>query len=174
VDPVEERAHLVPGERRRGEAGRGEQDGDSGAGRDPSRLDLGDHAAGPDAGLTGLPDRDPGQVGLAPHGRDPGRGRARGIPGVESVHIGEKYQQVRVQQRGHERGETVVVAEPDLLGGDGVVLVDDRDRTQREQAVQRPVRVAVVGAPDHVIDREQDLTDRTVMAREGLGVGPHE
>ena len=57
------------------------------------------------------------------------RVRPARVAGVESVHIGQQDQQVGVDQRGHQRGEAVVVAEADLLGGDGVVLVDDRDGT---------------------------------------------
>ena len=103
--------------------------------------------------------------------REPGRA---GVAGVETVHIGEQDQQVGVHQRGHEGGDAVVVAEPDLLGGHRVVLVHDRDRAEVEQAAQRAVRVAVVRPPGHVVDGEEDLADGTAVPAERLGVRPHQ
>ena len=58
---------------------------------------------------------------------------------------------------GDQRGEPVVVPEPDLGGRDGVVLVDDRERTELQQLGEGLPRIAVVSAPHHVIDSEQDL-----------------
>jgi hypothetical protein len=48
--------------------------------------------------------------------------------------IGEQHEHVRFDEVGHERAERVVVAEADLVGGHRVVLVDDRDHAQAEQA----------------------------------------
>ena len=145
-NPVKEGADRFAGERGGGLRGGGQQHRDARPGGDPRRLDLGDHAAGADAGPAGAPDRDAGQVVVAARTssirRDAGQCR---VAGVQTVHIGEQDQQVGVDERGHQRGEAVVVAEPDLLGGHGVVLVDDRDGAQIEQAAQGPVRVAVVG-----------------------------
>ncbi len=45
---------------------------------------------------------------------------------VERVHVGEQDQGVRVDHVGHQRGQPVVIAEPDLVGGDRVVFVHDR------------------------------------------------
>src|SRR5690625_6158569 len=42
------------------------------------------------------------------------------------VDVGEQDQGVRPQQLGHQGGQAVVVAEADLMGGGGVVLVDHR------------------------------------------------
>ena len=57
----------------------------------------------------------------------------------------------------HERGETVVVAVADLVVGDGVVLVDDRDDAEVEQAAQRVAGVQVLRAHAEVVRREQHL-----------------
>ena len=54
-------------------------------------------------------------------------GVAARVAGVERVHVGEHHQQVGGQQDRDLRREDVVVAEADLVGRGGVVLVDDRD-----------------------------------------------
>ena len=54
---------------------------------------------------------------------------------------------------GDEGGEPVVVAEADLVRGDGVVLVDDGDGAHGQELVQGPVGVAVVGAAAGVVAR---------------------
>lgn len=50
----------------------------------------------------------------------------------------EQHQPVRPDQSGHERGQPVVVAEPDLVRRDRVVLVDNREDPQLEQALRLP------------------------------------
>ena len=49
------------------------------------------------------------------------------IGGEQPRLIGQQDQQVSFDQRGDQRREVVVVADADFVGGDGVVLVDDRD-----------------------------------------------
>ena len=71
----------------------------------------------------------------------------------------------------HERGEAVVVAHPDLVGRHGVVLVHDGQHVEPEQALQRPLGVAVVGAADHVVGGEQHLADGLSVAGERARVG---
>ena len=63
---------------------------------------------------------------------------------VEAVDIGQQHQGVGADQMRHQRREPVVVAEPDLVGGHRVVLVDDRDRVQRPQPVQGALGVGVL------------------------------
>jgi len=69
-----------------------------------------------------------------------------------------------MDEGGDERGEPVVVAEADLVGGDRVVLVDDRDRAEVEQPAQRPIRVAILRAARDVVDGLY-TDDPTVDAR---------
>ena len=67
-----------------------------------------------------------------------------------------------------ERGEPVVVAEPDLVVGDGVVLVDHGNDTEFEQARQRLARVEVLRALAEVVRREQYLPgDQVVRGEQG-------
>ena len=66
-----------------------------------------------------------------------------------------------------QRGEAVVVAEADLVVGDGVVLVDDRHHAEVEQAPQRLARVQVLRAHAEVVRREQHLAgDEPVRAED--------
>ncbi len=75
---------------------------------------------------------------------------------------------------GDEGGEPVVVAEADLVRGDRVVLVDDREGAHREEFVEGAGGVAVVGAAAHVVGGEQHLADADAVAGEGGGVAGDE
>jgi aspartate carbamoyltransferase catalytic subunit len=61
---------------------------------------------------------------------------------TDAVHI--QHQCVGADQMCHQRRQSVIVAEPDLIGGDGVVLVDDRHRVKRAKSVQRARGVGVL------------------------------
>ena len=74
-------------------------------------------------------------------------------------------------QMGHQGGQAVVVAEPDLLVGHGVVLVDHRDHAQLQQAGQGLAGVEVLAAVDEVERGQQHLAGRQAVAVEG--VAPH-
>ena len=50
--------------------------------------------------------------------------------------VGEQDEQVGTEELGDERCDAVVVAEADLVVGQGVVLVDDGDHTELEQAFE--------------------------------------
>ncbi len=67
--------------------------------------------------------------------------RFSGIGIVETVDIGQQDQRVGADQLGHQCREPVVVTEPDLVGGHGVVLADDRHGAQDAQPVQGALRV---------------------------------
>ena len=98
-------------------------------------------------------------------GRAPGScGRAR----VERIDVAEQHQQVRADQLAHQRREPVVVAEPDLMRRDRVVLVDDGKDAQTEQALHGALRVAARGRMLEVAGREQHLTGDDAVAGEAL------
>ena len=97
-----------------------------------------------------------------------------GVAVVEAVDVGEQDEQVGADEVGDEGGEPVVVAEADLVGGDGVVLVDDGERAHGEELVEGAVGVAVVGAAAGVVGGEQDLSDAYAVAGEGGGVAGDE
>jgi hypothetical protein len=73
-----------------------------------------------------------------------------------------------------QRGQPVVVAEADLLGGDRVVLVDDREDAEGQQPLQRALGVAVVAAPGEVVGGQQHLADGDLVPGERVGVGLHQ
>ena len=128
---------ALPGQRGGGLRRRGDDDGDAGVRGDQGRLDLGRHAAGADAVAAGRAERDRAEVGGAVHGVDqPGRSGAR-VAVVDAVDVGEQDQRVGPGDVRHERGQPVVVAEADLLGGHRVVLVDDRQRRRGPAAAPR-------------------------------------
>jgi hypothetical protein len=111
-----------------------------------------------------------GEIVLAAHLVDPHCVRAGRVPRVQRVHVGQENQQIGMDQGGHQRREPIVVAEPDLVGGDRVVFVDDRHGAEVEQLGQSSVGVAVVRAPGDVVEREQHLSDRPTVTRETGGV----
>src|SRR5699024_7978885 len=75
---------------------------------------------------------------------------------------------------GDEGSQPVVVTEAQLVGGYGVVLVDDRDNIHRQQPFQRPLCVSVVLPADEVFGGEQYLANSAVVVGEGLAVASHE
>ena len=70
------------------------------------------------------------------------RGVEAGIGGEQAGRVGEQHQQVGADEVGDEGGDAVVVAEADLVVGDGVVLVDDR-HARRARAGGSSVRAGV-------------------------------
>ena len=79
------------------------------------------------------------------------------VGGEDPVDVGQQDQQAGVEQDRHLGGEEVVVAEADLVGGRGVVLVDHRHHAPLDQPAQGLARVQVVGAGGDVGGREQHL-----------------
>ena len=97
-----------------------------------------------------------------------------GVLRVEPGLIREQHEQPRLQHDRHLRGEEVVVAEGDLVGGSRVVLVHDRDHPPGEQPAERPARVQIVGPQLEIRGREQDLRGAHLTLRQPLLVGPEE
>jgi hypothetical protein len=91
-------------------------------GREARRRDLALHAAAAERGRCAQLDL----VRLLALGEQPGAGGRR-MRRVHALSLGEKDQQPRAEQHRHLRGQRVVVAERDLVGGRRVVLVHDRD-----------------------------------------------
>ena len=98
----------------------------------------------------------------------------RGSPVSRPGLVGEQDQQVGADQVGDEGGHAVVVAEADLVVGDGVVLVDHRHDPELEQAGQGRPGVQVLLADHEVERREQDLAaDQPALGQRGV-VDPHQ
>lgn len=105
---------------------------------------------------------------------DAGGAGFAGVAVVEAVDVGEQDEEVGADEVGDEGGEAVVVAEADLVGGDGVVLVDDGEGAHGQELVEGAVGVAVVGAAAGVVAGEEDLSDAYAVAGEGGGVAGDE
>ena len=73
--------------------------------------------------------------------------------------IGEHQQHLGAEHVRDEGGEPVVVAVPDLVVGDRVVLVDDRQHAQRKETTQRLPRMQVLRSVHEVEGGEQHLPD---------------
>ena len=102
------------------------------------------------------------------------RGIAPRIGRVQAVEIGQQHEQGSADVVRHERGEAVVVAVADLVGGDGVVLVDDRDGAEGEQPRQRAAGVEVLPAIDEVMRDEQRLGGHEAVRGEGVVPAAHQ
>ena len=103
---------------------------------------------------------------MAGDDRDVRGGRiAPRVGGVEAVDVGQQHQLVGLDHLGDARGQAVVVAEADLGGRHGVVLVDHRDAAEAEQRVQRGARVEVAAAVLGVVQRQQQLRGGQTAAR---------
>ena len=165
----EQRPDVRPGQGLVRQVGAGQQGEDAGACGDPGGLDLGHHAAGADAG-GGVPEPDVVEIPAGGDHRQPGDARLARRAVVQRIDVREQQQRVRADQVGEQRGQPVVVAEPDVVGGDGVVLVDHRYDAQAQQPVHRPPGVAVVLLPDQVVGGQQHLPDGQAVRAERLRV----
>ena len=92
--------------------------------------------------------------------------------GVEAVHVAQDHQRIGPHQVGGQRRQAVVVAEPDLPGRDGVVLVDHGNRPQPEQPRNRVQGVPVAAPVLQVTGGQQHLRHHLVVGRESLRVTP--
>ena len=93
---------------------------------------------------------------------------------VQAVDIGEQYERVSLDHLSDQGGQAIVVAEAQLAGGHRVVLVEDRDDAEAEEAGQRRAHVRVVVASHDVVRGEQNLCGVQVVGLEGCGPASHE
>ena len=128
------------------------------------REDLGQHAAAADRRSCASGHRLEGAIPGGPERHEASLGiRAR--VGVEQARlIGQDHQQVGFDEVGHQRAERVVVADLDLVGDHGVVLVDHRHDAQPSSVMQRRARVEIALAIGQVGVRQQDLRGRRPSA----------
>ncbi len=96
------------------------------------------------------------------------------IGGEQARRVGEQHQQVGGQQVGDERRQAVVVAEADLVVGDGVVLVHHRDHAEVEQPTERGPGVEVLLTDGEVEGGEEHLAAHQPVRRPARLVDPHE
>ena len=95
-------------------------------------------------------------------------GRALRVGAVEPVDVREQHQAVGRGHLRHARRQAVVVAVADLGGRHRVVLVDDRQRAERQQRLEGGARIQVAAALLAVLERQQHLRHRHVVPLEQL------
>jgi hypothetical protein len=104
----------------------------------------------------------------------PGIGIAPRIGLEQTRLIGQDHQRIGFHQVGHQRAQSVVVAELDLVGDHGVILVDHRDDAHVEERAQRRARIEVALAVGHVGMREQHLRRMQAVAAKAALVALHQ
>ena len=172
-----DRADRPPGDRVGDDVGRvgGGDDGPhAGPRRDPGRGELGGHAAAPPCGPGAAGDRLERGVDLRDLLDQRRVGVETRIGGEQARGVGEQHEHVGADEVRDQRGEPVVVAVADLVVGDGVVLVDDRDDTEVEEAAQRLARVQVLRAHAEVVGREQHLAREQPVPAEDRAEALHQ
>ena len=98
-------------------------------------------------------------------------GVAARIGGLEPVDVRQQHHTIRADHLRDTCRKTIVVAIADLRRRNRIVLVDHRDRPERQQCPQRGSGVQVTATPLAVLEREQHLRDRDVVVLEQFLVG---
>ena len=128
--------------------------------------DLGQHAAATDRAAGAARHRLEVRIARLRFGDERGVRIASRVARIESGLIGEDDEHVGLDQVGDQRTERVVVAELDLVGDHGVVLVDHRYHAHRQQREERGARVEIAAAIGEVGVCEQDLRGADPVLRE--------
>ena len=93
---------------------------------------------------------------------------------VESIHVGQQDQAIGAHHLRYPRRQPVIIAVADLLGGDGIVFVDDRHGAQAQQRLQGAAGIEVPFALFGIGQGQQDLGDDATACREVLLVQRHQ
>ncbi len=96
------------------------------------------------------------------------------VGGEQADLVGEDDQGIGFDQVGDQRTQGVVVAELDLVGDHGVVLVDDGDHAQREQGAQGGAGVQIAFAVGEVGVGQQHLCRMDLMLAEAALIYLHQ
>lgn len=100
-----------------------------------------------------------------------GRGVLMRIGSIEAIDVRERHAQIGRNQAAHKRRQCVVVAELDLIDGNGIVLVDDRAPRQASPGAAGVARVQVGRTARRVVTREQHERGEQVARMKLLVVG---
>ena len=101
-----------------------------------------------------------------------------GVAVIQPVDIRQQDQQLCPDGGRHNSGQGVILPDgvlyADLVGGHGVVLVDDRQRPQLQQPEDGVAHVAAAVFIFHVLAGQQHLRHRVAVFVEQLVVGIHQ
>ena len=94
---------------------------------------------------------------------------------ISGFRLDHGHQQVGFAAAGHDGGQGVVVADGrDLVGGNGVVFVDDRQRAQLQQAKNGVPHITAALLVLYILAGEQHLCHCVVVLVEQLVIGVHQ
>ena len=144
--------------------------GDAGHHEHARGFDLGDHAARAHRGTGSAGNRQDLRPNAFHMGNELGVGVRVRITVVKAIDIREDDHEVGIDQARGQRGERVVVAELDLLDGNGVVLVDDGHHAQLQQAQKRVAGMQIRMAICRIAAGEQHRGGDDAVGREHLGI----
>ena len=138
------------------------------------RLQFGNHAPG--ALLAAAdPGQSPKRIVQGGHGGNQhGGGILAGVGGIQAVDIRQQHQQRRPHAFGHNGSQGVVVADDNLLGGHGVVFIDDGQGPQVQQPVQGVAEIPVALFAGHILPGNQQLGHGMVVIPEELIINVHQ
>lgn len=175
---LKHRAHGLAGQQaleHQGIAAIGQAHPHAARGGDPGGGELGGHAAGAPLAATAGHAAEPFELFEVAHlGDRPGVGIGAWIARIEAVDIGEQHQLRRIDRHSHQGREGVVVAEAQLVGGEGVVLVDHRHHPPGQQLLEGAAGVLVAAAGGEIAPGEQHLGHRQAAHGEGVLIQGHQ
>ena len=93
---------------------------------------------------------------------------------VKPVDVRKKNEKLGTNAFSNQRRKGIVVTDLDLLGGDRVVFVDDRDHVKLEKAIERAFKILVSFFVLEVVGSQKKLSNRVVVARKELVVDVHQ
>jgi len=82
---------------------------------------------------------------------------------IEAGCVCEDDQQAGTNQMGDDGSQSIVIAESELIDHNGVVLVDDRDNTQTEEAIERGSCVKVRLTTGEHVSGQEHLTNHEIV-----------
>ena len=81
------------------------------------------------------------------------------VGSVQTVNIRQQHEQIGVNAGRDDGRECIIVADAELCDGNRVVLVDNRNRIQLQQALDRVLEILVPDRVGDIVRRQQDLCD---------------
>ena len=94
--------------------------------------------------------------------------------GVEAVNVRQEEERISLDHLRDERRHPIVVAKAQLPSRHSIILVENRNDAEAEQAYERGSGIGVVVPAHHVLRREQNLSRIQVMRVKGRRPPGHE
>ena len=88
------------------------------------------------------------------------------IGGEQPLLIGQQQQLIGSSQNCRQRGEVVVIADFNLGGRYGVILINDRNNVVIQQRAERIAGIEEALSVFHICTRQQHLPDMNTVNRE--------